>query len=523
MKVKSTVRNSITKKLFLITVVIFISFLAFTFITQRVFFEKMYYNKKKVDIENNVAKFKQTLSEAKGQEDILVAMKEYEDTYNTFMAIVDTTNNVTVIFNTGHLKVDLQNNNMVRDIVKEIRYNQELSMELLENGKITFGASNPGNDTKSLVSALVDGSKLVLGFTSMQSITEAVGVIEMFYKYFYIAAIVAIVMLSLIYTKMITRPLKRINKVAMKMAHLDFNEKCTVESEDEIGGLAHTLNFLSSKLQDSLFSLQSANEKLRRDINKERELENMRKEFIADVSHELKTPITLIKGYAEGIKDDVFSKEEVEYSLDVIIGESDKMSNLVKGMLDLSSLESDNMVLSKELCNIGEIIGNTIKKLKPSLEEKEIHVHMDLQEGLKVKGDPFKLEQVVTNFLTNAIRHTNFKGDIWIVSNVESERALCEVNNGKSQVTPAMKNSSNNVMISFENSGSHIEKEDMEKIWIKFYKRDKSRNRSLGGTGLGLSIVKKIIELHEGFYGVRNTERGVMFYFGIDGEELEVK
>jgi two-component system, OmpR family, sensor histidine kinase VanS len=519
MKPKSTVRNSITKKLFLITVVIFISFLAFTFISQRVFFERMYYNKKKVDIENNVMKFNQILSGAKSEEEILIAMKEYEDNYNTFMAIFDTTNNVTVIFNTGHKKIDMDKQDMVRDIVNEIKYNQELNKELIKNGKITFGASNPRNETKSLVSVLVDDAKIVLGFTSMQSITEAVGVIEIFYKYFYMAAIAAIILLSLIYTKMITRPLKRINKVAMKMAHLDFNEKCAVSSEDEIGSLAQSLNFLSSKLQDALFSLQSANEKLRRDIHKERQLETMRKEFIADVSHELKTPITLIKGYAEGIKDDVFSKEEVEYSLDVIISESDKMSNLVKGMLELSSLESDNAVLNKELCNIGQIIESTIKKLKPSIEEKEINVHMDLLESIMIKGDAFKLEQVVTNFLTNAIRHTNFKGDIWITSNIVYEKALPMINEEETEFNSNMKESKGKVLISFENSGSNIVEEDLEKIWHKFYKRDKSRNRSLGGTGLGLSIVKKIIELHEGLYGVRNTERGVMFYFGIQVED----
>jgi two-component system, OmpR family, sensor histidine kinase VanS len=521
MKLKLNMRNSITKKLFLITVVIFISFLVFTFISQRVFFERMYYNKKKVDIANNVMKFNETLSTAKSEEEILIAMKEYDDKYNTFMAIFNTANNVTVIFNTGHTKVDVQNSNMVRDIINEIKYNQELNLELARTGKITFEASDPRNDTKSLVSVLGEGSKIIVGFTSIQSITEAVGVIEIFYKYFYMAAIVAIILLSLIYTKMITKPLKRINNIAIKMAHLDFDEKCEVDSEDEIGSLSKSLNFLSSKLQEALFSLQSANEKLRRDIHKERQLETMRKEFIADVSHELKTPITLIKGYAEGIKDDVFSKEEVDYSLDVILSESDKMNNLVKEMLELSSLESENTILKTEICNLGEIIEGTIRKLKPSFEEKEINVHVDLQKGLTVKGDPFKLEQVATNFLTNAIRHTNFKGDIWITSNFVYEKPIPVILGDGVTPDSNMKPGKGKIYISIENSGSSIAEEDLEKIWLKFYKRDKSRNRSLGGTGLGLSIVKKIIELHQGFYGVRNTEKGVMFYFGMAAEQWE--
>lgn len=496
MRPEITVKNSITRKLFFITIIIFISFLAFTLITQRVFFEKMYYNKKKADIEANVGKFKQTLAMAKSEEEILIAMKEYEDKYNTFMAIVDTENNITIVFNTGHKKIDTDKQTMVRNIVNEFKYNSELQQELSNKGKITFGVTDQKTDTKSLVSVIIQDSQIILGFTSMQSIKEAVGVIEIFYKYFYIAAIVVIVFLSLVFTRMITRPLKRINKVAMKMAHLDFSEKCLVNSEDEIGSLANSLNFLSSELQLSLNSLQSANTKLRRDIDKERKLETMRKEFIADVSHELKTPITLIKGYAEGIKDDMFSKEEVDYSLDVIISESDKMGNLVKDMLELSTLESENIILKTEVCDIGQIIEGTIKRLMPSILEKNIDVHIDLADNLRLKGDCFKLEQVVTNFLTNAIRHTNIGGHIWISTKVKKEKGF----------------------VYFENSGGHIEEEALSKIWDKFYKGDKSRSRKLGGTGLGLSIVKKIVELHKGTYGVKNTEQGVMFYFSVDRE-----
>ncbi|EQB89676.1 signal transduction histidine kinase [Clostridium punense] len=491
-----TVRGSVAKKLFLITVILFISFLAFTLITQRVFFEKMYYNKKEVDIQSNVEKFRQILVLAQSEEEVLLAMKDFEDRYNTSMAIVDTERNITVVFNTGHKKIDADKQTLVKDIVNEFKYNSDLQQELNTRGKITFVATDPRSNTNSLVSVVVQNSQIVLGFTSMQSIKEAVGVIEIFYKYFYLAAIVIIILLSSVYTRMITSPLKRINKVAMKMGHLDFSEKCVVNSQDEIGSLANSLNFLSSELQHSLNSLQSANAKLRQDIDKERKLEIMRKEFIADVSHELKTPITLIKGYAEGIKDDVFSKEEVDYSLDVIISESDKMGNLVKDMLELSTLESETAVLKTEVCSIGQIIEGTIKKLTPSINEKKIKVHMDLERDLKFKGDCFKLEQVVTNFLTNAVRHTNLEGDIWISTKTIEGKGV----------------------VSFENSGAHIEEEALSKIWDKFYKEDKSRNRKLGGTGLGLSIVRKIIELHKGEYGVKNTERGVMFYFIIKRE-----
>lgn len=494
MKPGGAIRGSITKKLFFITMIIFISFLTFTLVCQRVLFEKIYYNKKKANVEANVSKFYDTLSNSNNQAEIVEAMKQYEDNYNTFMAIVDLNSNITITFKTGFERIDMQKNTMVKEILNEIRRDSVLNEELSERGKVTFVPTQPRSTTQNLVSVLMDESKIIIGVTSLQYIKEAVDVIEIFYEYFYVAAIIVITFLSIVYSRMITGPLRKINKVANKMSDLDFSEKCNVNSEDEIGNLAITLNFLSSKLQDALSSLKSANRKLQADIDKERKLENMRKEFIADVSHELKTPITLIKGYAEGIKDDVFSEEERAFSLDVIISESDKMSNLVKDMLELSSLESGTMKLMEEICDIGEIISTTIKKLKPSMEDKSITLQLDLAENLKVKGDSFKLEQVITNFLTNAIRYTPENGEVWVTAKGYKEKAY----------------------ISFENSGEPIEEEKLSKIWDKFYKIDKSRNRNLGGTGLGLSIVKNIIELHRGSFGARNTERGVMFYFAID-------
>lgn len=495
MWVRSSIKGSITKKLFFVTMVIFISFLTFTLLCQRILFEKIYYSKKKADVETNVKKFYDTLSNAKDHLEVVEAMKQYEDNYNTFMAIVDLDSNITITFKTGFERLDAQKNTMIKDLVNEIRYNDSLKEELNERGKVTFGATQPGATTKSLVSIRMDKSKIIIGVTSLQYISEAVDVIEIFYEYFYIGAIIIIVFLSLIYSKMITGPLRRINKIAIKMSYLDFSEGCEVESKDEIGNLAITLNFLSSKLREALSSLQNANKKLQQDIDKERKLENMRKEFIADVSHELKTPITLIKGYAEGIKDEVFSENEKEYSLDVIISEADKMGNLVKDMLHLSSLESGTIVLEESICDISEIITGIVKKLRPSIEDKNINLSITLMENLKVKGDSFKLEQVVTNFLTNAIRHTPDEGQIWIEGKKEE----------------------NNVFVSFENSGSAIEEEQLSKIWDKFYKIDKSRSRNLGGTGLGLSIVKKILELHRGSYGALNTDKGVKFYFKIQG------
>jgi signal transduction histidine kinase len=295
---------------------------------------------------------------------------------------------------------------------------------------------------------------------------------------------------------MITKPLIRINKTATKMANLDFTEKCEVSSEDEIGSLSASLNFLSDKLHSALSSLRQANAKLEEDILKERNLEKMRKEFVAAVSHELKTPISLIDGYAVGLKDDIFEDKDKDYYIDIIIDEARKMGHLVSDMLDLSQLESGVFKLKRENFDLVELIKATARKYENLAYEKAVDITLELFDSFTINGDYNKLEQVLTNFITNALRHVEDSGHIAIRMQSKDKETLIEV----------------------ENTGSHIAFEELEKIWDKFYKVDKSRNRKLGGTGIGLSIVKNILTLHGFSFGASNIEHGVKFFFGIPKE-----
>lgn len=290
---------------------------------------------------------------------------------------------------------------------------------------------------------------------------------------------------------MITKPLIEINKVATKMAKLDFSEKCNVKSEDEIGNMASSLNFLSENLNEALTSLKEANVKLEEDIEKERKMEKARREFVAAVSHELKTPISLIDGYAMALKDNIFGEEEKDYYLDIIIDEGRKMGSLVNDMLDLSNLESGSFKLTREEFDICNLIKFTLKKYKNIIKEKAVKVELNLLENIMVYADWNRIEQVITNFITNALRHVNENGTIYV----------------------GMIDKGNTISIGIENTGSRIPEEELSKIWDKFYKVDKSRNRKLGGTGLGLSIVKNILTAHRYSFGVENTDRGVKFYF----------
>lgn len=296
---------------------------------------------------------------------------------------------------------------------------------------------------------------------------------------------------------MIAKPLVELNNAALKMAKLDFTEKCEVTTEDEIGNLGKTLNFLAKNLSDALSSLKESNKQLRRDIEKEKELENMRKEFVAAVSHELKTPISLIEGYAEGIKDNIVQGEDRDYYLDVIIDEAKKMANMVSDMLELSKLESGNFKIEMNEFYLDMTINETIKRLEKIKGDKDTDrtftIVSSVDKNLEVLGDEDRIEEVITNFLTNAIRHVKDKGNIYVRTLTKDDKIFVEI----------------------ENEGEQIREEDMKKIWDRFYKIDKSRNRSLGGTGLGLSIVKHILQLHNSDFGVENTENGVKFYFSL--------
>jgi signal transduction histidine kinase len=278
------------------------------------------------------------------------------------------------------------------------------------------------------------------------------------------------------------------------MSSMDFNEKCAVEREDEIGSLAKTLNFLSENLSNALSDLKEKNKKLELDIEKERQLEKLRKDFIAGVSHELKTPIGIIEGYAEGLKDNVVEGEAREIYLDIIIDEAKKMNSLVMDMLELSRLEAGKTKLNINEFDLKELFEKVALKNQVDISNNNLTLIRNFSlNNYSVLGDSFKIEQVLTNFLTNAIKYTN-NGEKIIVDIVEKKEHL---------------------YFSIENTGAFIPENELSNIWSQFYKIDKARNRSARSTGLGLAIVKNLLTLHNSDFGVMNTKEGVKFYFSL--------
>ena len=282
------------------------------------------------------------------------------------------------------------------------------------------------------------------------------------------------------------------------MSELNFNVKSDVNSKDELGVLSHNLNDMSYKLQQTIEELKEANKKLKKDIEHKEEVDKMRKEFISNVSHELKTPIALIQGYAEGLEECVNDDAESrEFYCSVIADEASKMNKMVKELLSLNQLEYGDNILEIDEFSLNMVVKGVISRINYMSQQKNVNIRFIADKDYTIFADEFKIEEVITNYVTNALNH------------VDDNRVV--------EVT-IKETSDNKIRLSVYNSGENIPNEDLENIWIKFYKVDKARTRAYGGSGIGLSIVKAITDAHGGKCGVINKEHGVEFWFEISKE-----
>jgi two-component system, OmpR family, sensor histidine kinase VanS len=327
----------------------------------------------------------------------------------------------------------------------------------------------------------------IFAMTSLQPVDEAVQMLEDYYIYLIIFVLFLVVLASFYYSKKIAKPLLQINETTNKIANLDFSETIPVTSKDEIGTLSRNINTLSNTLHSHINQLQQ-------DIEKEKQLENTRKEFISGVSHELKTPLSIMKSCISILEDGVASNKK-HYYFTAMTKEVDKMNMLIVDMLELAKFESGTYKMNMDVFYIDLVIEYICEQLALDIANKQLHVHKQLSK-IKVVANQNRIEQVMTNFITNAIRYTPENKSIIISTIEENER----------------------VKVCVENNGTHIEQEHLEKIWDRFYRVDTSRKRSKGGTGLGLAISKNILELHGSQYGVSNTKDGVLFFFHLNKE-----
>ena len=355
--------------------------------------------------------------------------------------------------------------------------------------------------TYVLLSASLDNGYLLYTRIPITAIQESVKISNNFlYLIAGFTILIAAIIVSVVSRKF-TDPILELNGIAKKMSNLDFSHKYRItDADDEINNLGKSINTMSDKLEKTIKQLRNTNIELEKDIEEKSKIDEMRKSFISDVSHELKTPIALIQGYSEGLLENVNTDEENRrFYAEVILDETNKMDRLVKQLLELMKLEYGKREFNDTVFNIVELEQEIIKKSKVMLEEKKVQMIFDNSKEINVVADDFYIEQVITNYFTNAIKNVqerNSKNIIKIENEVDVEK--------------------NKVRVKVFNTGDNIKDEDMTRIWNRFYKVDTSRNREQGGTGIGLAFVKAIMNNYGNNYGIVNKEDGVEFYFELD-------
>ncbi|WP_242856562.1 HAMP domain-containing sensor histidine kinase [Butyrivibrio sp. AE2032] len=346
---------------------------------------------------------------------------------------------------------------------------------------------------------IVGNGNLVLVRATMESIKDNVTISNTFMIYVAIIAIVVGSVLILFICKKVTDPIEKLTKISDDMKKLNFEAKYVADNEykNELDILGQNMNELSETLEKNIKELKSANISLKKDIAQKEEIDEMRKEFLSNVSHELKTPIALIQGYAEGLKEGISDDEESRnFYCEVIMDEASKMNIMVKKLLTLNQLEFGNESANMERFDIVELVRNYVKSASMLAKQKDVTVNFGDYPPIFVWGDEFKVEEVLMNYYSNALNHIA----------------------GEKIIDIRLAQNENHVRVSVFNTGEPIPEDSIGHIWEKFYKVDKARTREYGGSGVGLSIVKAIMEGMHQEYGVINYDNGVEFYF-----ELETK
>lgn len=343
----------------------------------------------------------------------------------------------------------------------------------------------------------LNNGNFILIRTPIQGIKDNVHISNTFITYIGIGTLIIGIVAAFVLSSYISRPIKQLSNIAERMSELDFDVKYDGKDKGEIGLLGNSMNNMSKKLEENISQLKAANLELQRDIDKKEKLEQMRTDFLSNVSHELKTPIALIQGYAEGLKEGITDDpESMDFYCSVIMDEAAKMNDMVKRLLTLNQIEFGEDELVMERFDINELVKSVASANELRASQKELKITCDIKDTpLYVWADEYKVEEVITNYISNAINH------------------CCNENIIKVAVGQMDKE---NVRVSVFNTGKNIPEEDIDHIWEKFYKVDKARTREYGGNGIGLSIVKAIVESMGKKCGVNNLPDGVEFWFDLD-------
>ncbi len=493
-------RKSIRYKMAALIVIIMALSMAAVILYSSLFMESYYTKTKQKSIKSVYSSLKRV-----GNDDADISDTDNVETLNRVcetlgatMIVVDESGNTIYSYGAGKKLVDIW-----RDMIFGRSAEQKNSSTLVETGdgyNVYLSEDEAFADKYyELFSTFNNGNSAIIRM-SVESFRESISISNQFYLGIGIAAIIIATIIILIVTSRYTKPILALADLSKKMSELDFNAKYTGHHNDELGVLGNSMNDMSEKLEKAITELKAANIELQKDIEHKEEIDEMRKEFISNVSHELKTPIALIQGYAEGLQEGINDNpEDVQYYCDVIIDEADKMNKMVKNLLTLNQLEFGDSHINMERFDIVSVIYGVISSMKIKAKEKDVEIEFSADKPIYVWADEFQIEEVIINYLSNALNHVD-ENKIIKVDIIEKNGILRVV---------------------VFNSGKNIPEDELDNIWIKFYKVDKARTRAYGGNGIGLSIVKAIMHRHNMECGVINKDNGVAFWFELDCNTLE--
>ncbi len=497
------IKYSLKKKLFLVMFLVLIINIVLSLLLGSSLFEKLYTNDKINSLKSGANKIKYTYI----TEDIDTTASEIINYEKQNMTICIFTMDV----ETGKGQIEYNSrqkypslnpqHNEINKLIERLFIENAFNQLTSDNDFYLYNDKNNKFDNNITLLLNITDNNYIIAQTPIPFIK---GVANLAIKYsFYISAFTLLIGAILIYfiADRTTKPVRQIQIAADKISKLDFTHRCDVASNDEIGLLAVSINHMAERLQDYVSQLVVANAILKDDLIRQEKTDKMRKQFIANVSHDFKTPLTLIMSYSEALLDigqiDEHTKKEY---LNIIISEGNKMSEFVHELLKLSQLESGMIKLEKSNFSINEIINDTIRKNEIITHEKNLHIEKNILDNSIVFGDYFRIEQVLQNLYENAVKYSLYDGVIRVSANHVNDKCIIKV----------------------YNEGGHISDEDLENLFISFYRSDKSR-KNMGSYGLGLAIVKAIMDIHNEKYGVSNVDGGVEFWFELENIDMDLE
>lgn len=496
-KIKNTLKSVRIKLFFTICIVITMIILLLV-IVNNVVLEKFYlYNKTKT--------MKQIYKQINTSYNNELPYEKIEEN----LRVLSINNNLDILIKTDENILMLATDNYKTDYTDEIEFfsnikqKGEILRKLYQEKMIDINLVKE-NDTKInyiIVSAYLDNGYKLYMRTPTADLQESARISNNVLIVIGSAVIIISGIIASFISRKFAAPILELNSIAQRMSNLDFSQKYQVnDTDDEMNNLGKSINIMSEKLENTIKQLTVNNSELEKDIERKSKIDEMRKQFISDVSHELKTPIALIQGYAEGLVENVnVDDESREFYANVILDEANKMDRLVKQLLELMKLEYGKRDFNNESFDIVALINEVIKKCNVMVVENNIKIYFNCKNVIMAYADIFYVEQILMNYITNAIRYSK---------EVNGERKI--------EINIYLDTEKNKIRVSIFNSGDNIEEKELQRIWGRFYKVDSSRNREKGGTGIGLAFVKAIMNNYQNEYGAVNKENGVEFFFELD-------